>query len=269
MAERLKGKAAVVTGAGSSGPGMGNGKAAAILFAREGARVVLVDLKEEAVRETESMIRQEGGECLSIAANVINSADCERIVTACTQEFGSLDVLHNNVGITKAGGPVEMSEEDWERIMAVNLKSMFLMAKYALPQMERQGGGAIVNVSSINSVRSMPAVAAAYAASKAGVNALTREIAIQYAAKGIRCNAVLPGVMRTPMVEAQLSGSYGADPEEMNRRRSAHVPMGKQGEGWDTAYAALFLASEEARYITGTTLMVDGGLFGYTRPLEE
>mgnify|MGYP006295228743 CR=1 FL=1 len=260
MADRLKDKVAIVTGAGSVGPGVGNGKASAILYAREGARVVLVDLKAEAAEETERIIRDEGGICMAVAADVTKAADCKRVVDTCVAEYGGVDILHNNVGITKAGGPVEQSEEDWDRIMGVNVKSMFLMCKYAIPEMEKRGAGSIVNISSINSVHSSPAMAVAYASSKGAVNSLTREVAVQYAEKHIRCNAVLPGVMRTPMVEAQLAGSYGGDPEEMNRRRSALCPMNTQGDGWDTAYAALYLASDESKYVTGTQLLVDGGL---------
>jgi NAD(P)-dependent dehydrogenase (short-subunit alcohol dehydrogenase family) len=171
-----------------------------------------------------------------------------------------LDVLHNNVGVTVPGGPVELAEEQWDRLMRINAKSMFLTCKHALPHMERLGGGAIVNIASVNAIRSLPAIAIAYAASKAAVIALTREIAVQYAAKGIRANAILPGLMDTPMVKAQLTNAYGGDVDEMLRRRATLCPTGKQGDAWDTAHAALFLASDEAKYITGTTLVVDGGL---------
>lgn len=264
MADRMKDKVAIVTGAGSVGPGMGNGKASAILYAREGARVLLVDRNLEAAEETQRMIQDEGGICAAVAADVTRVDDCRRVVESCVSQFGGVvSVLHNNVGITKAGGPVEQSEEDWDHIMTVNAKSMFLMCKFTIPEMERGGSGSIVNISSVNSIHSTPAVAVAYAASKAAVNALTREVAVQYAEKNIRCNAVLPGVMRTPMVEQQLPASYGGDPEEMNRRRAALTPMNRQGEGWDTAYAALYLACEESKYVTGTTLVVDGGLTGW------
>jgi NAD(P)-dependent dehydrogenase (short-subunit alcohol dehydrogenase family) len=268
MADRLKSKVAIVTGAGSVGPGVGNGKASAILYAREGARVVLVDLNLDAARETERIIREEGGICTAVAADVTKSVDCKRVVDTCVAEYGGLDILHNNVGVTKAGGAVEQSEEDWDRIMTVNVKSMFLMCKFAVPEMQKRDGGSIVNISSVNSIHSTPAMAVAYAASKGAVNALTREVAVQYAPQHIRCNAVLPGVMRTPMVEAQLAKSYGGDPEEMNRRRSALCPMNVQGDGWDTAYAALYLASEESKYVTGTTLVVDGGLTGWMPQVE-
>jgi NAD(P)-dependent dehydrogenase (short-subunit alcohol dehydrogenase family) len=260
MGDRMRGKAIIVTGAGSIGPGIGNGKASSILYAREGGRVILVDRDLTAAEETRRLIAAEGGDAIALACDVTSSADCRRMADACLETFGSIDVLHNNVGITIPGGPVELSEEDWDRIMRVNAKSIFLACKYVLPQMERQGRGAIVNIASVNAIRSMPAIAVAYAASKAAVIAMTREIAIQYAAKGVRANAVLPGLMDTPMVKAQLTGAYGGDVEKMLTWRARLCPMGKQGDGWDTAHAALFLASDEAKYITGTTLTVDGGL---------
>ncbi|HSB81934.1 MAG TPA: glucose 1-dehydrogenase [Candidatus Methylomirabilis sp.] len=260
MGGRVQGKVVIVTGAGSIGPGMGNGKASSILYAREGARVFLVDQNLEAARETERAIAAEGGAGLSCQCDVTSSAACQRMVEACLAAFGRIDVLHNNVGITIPGGAVELREEDWDRIMRVNVKSMFLTCKHVLPHMARQGAGVIVNISSANAIRSLPAIAIAYAASKAAVIALTREIAIQYAAAGIRANAILPGLMDTPMVEAQLTTAYGGEVEEMQRRRARLSPTGKQGDAWDTAHAALFLASDEAKYINGTTLTVDGGL---------
>lgn len=260
MGERMRGKAIIVTGAGSIGPGIGNGKASSILYAREGGRVLLVDRDLTAAEETRRLIAREGGDAVALACDVTSSADCRRMADACLETFGSIDVLHNNVGITIPGGPVELSEEDWDRIMRINVKSMFLTCKHVLPHMERQSRGAIVNIASTNAIRSMPAIAVAYAASKAAVIAMTREIAIQYAAKGVRANAVLPGLMDTPMVKAQLTGAYGGDVEKMLTWRAGMCPMGRQGDGWDTAHAALFLASDEAKYITGTTLTVDGGL---------
>lgn len=260
MGDRFRGKAIIVTGAGSIGPGIGNGKAASILYAREGGRVLLVDRDRAAAGETRRYIAEDGGQAMPLVCDVTSSADCRRMAEVCLEAFGCIDVLHNNVGITIPGGPVELPEEDWDRIMRINVKSMFLTCKHVLPQMERQGRGAIVNIASANAIRSMPAIAVAYAASKAAVIAMTREIAIQYAARGIRANAVLPGLMDTPMVKAQLTGGYGGDMEKMDTRRAGMCPMGRQGDGWDTAHAALFLASDEAKYITGTTLTVDGGL---------
>ena len=260
MSDRLKGKVAMVTGAGSIGPGMGNGKATAILFAREGARVMLVDLNPEAAEETKHVIDEEGGECIVFKADVSKSSDCESMVGKCIQTFGRVDILHNNVALGAHGGPVETSEEDWDRVIDINLKSIFLTCKYALPHMEKQGSGAIINISSTGALRVSPYPTLTYAVSKAGVIALTREVAIQYAAKGIRVNAILPGLMKTPRIAYYYKNVSDWDVEEMWRRRDAMSPTGKQGEPWDIAYAALFLASDEAKYITGTTLIVDGGL---------
>ena len=259
MGERLKGKAAIVTGAGSIGPGMGNGKATAILFAREGARVMAVDCNLEAAGETRRLINEEGGDCVIFKADVAKSEDCRSMIESCLQTFGRIDILHNNVGISSRAGIDGTSEEQWDRVMNINLKSMFLTCKYALPHMEKQGSGVIVNIATIHAIR-VPGPAIAYSVSKAGVVALTREIAIQYATKGIRANAILPGLMRTPIVESMAKSSSSKDLEELWKQRDARCPTGKQGDAWDTAYAALFLASDEAKYITGAALVVDGGI---------
>jgi NAD(P)-dependent dehydrogenase (short-subunit alcohol dehydrogenase family) len=259
MGDRLKGKVAIVTGAGSIGPGVGNGKASAIVYAREGARVMLVDLNLKAAEETKRLIDKEGGDCIVFKADVTKASDCQAMVDQCIQTFGRIDILHNNVGIVEPGGPVEVSEESWDRVMNVNLKSIFLTCKYVLPHMEKQKYGSIVNISSIAGII-VPYPSVSYTASKAGVIALTRDIAIQYAKKGIRANSILPGLLNTPMVVASLTQSYGGDAAEMIKRRDAKCPTGKQGEAWDVAYAALFLASDEAKYITATTLVVDGGI---------
>jgi NAD(P)-dependent dehydrogenase (short-subunit alcohol dehydrogenase family) len=259
MGERIKGKVAIVTGAGSIDTGIGNGKATAVVFAREGARVMLVDCNPEAAEETSRLIGVEGGDCSILGADVSKSSDCKRMVEKCVQTYGRVDILNNNVGISARGGLVETSEELWDRVMNVNLKSMFLTCKYVIPYMEKQGSGCIINISSIQAIRFLhPAIS--YSASKAGVIALTREIALEYAAKGIRVNAILPGLMKTPIVEFSAKHLYGGDVDEMWRQRDARCPTGKQGEPWDTAYAALFLASDEAKYITGTILAVDGGM---------
>jgi NAD(P)-dependent dehydrogenase (short-subunit alcohol dehydrogenase family) len=258
---RLKEQVVIVTGAGSSGPGWGNGKAAAILFAREGAKVFAVDVRLEAVQETKQIIDREGGECTSFAADVSKSADVQALVGRCIEAYGRVDVLHNNVGILAVGGPEEISEEVWDRLCAVNLKSMFLTCKYVLPIMVKQAKGAIVNISSIASIRYTGYPSVVYNATKGAVNQLTQNIAVQYASKGIRANCVLPGLMNTPMIQQPLKDTYGPGGlEQMVRRRDELVPMGKMGDAWDVAYASLFLASEEAKYITGSLLVVDGGL---------
>jgi NAD(P)-dependent dehydrogenase (short-subunit alcohol dehydrogenase family) len=260
---RLKDKVAIVTGAGSGGPGWGNGKATAVLFAREGAKVFAVDLRPEAAEDTKEIIQQEGGECISRAGDVSKSGEVQALVRHCIENYGRIDILHNNVGILAVGGPEEISEEVWDRLIAVNLKSMFLTCKYVLPFMVKQRQGAIVNISSIASIRYTGYPSVAYNASKGAVNQLTQNIAVQYAPKGVRANCVLPGLMNTPMIQQPLKNTYGpGGVEEMIRRRDESVPMGKMGDAWDVAYASLFLASDEAKYITGALLVVDGGLTG-------
>ncbi len=262
MTERLRDKVAIVTGAGSSGPGWGNGKATAVLFAREGAKTFAVDIRPETLEETRSIITDEGGECVTYAADVSKADEVKALVDRCLAAYGRVDILQNNVGILAVGGPEEISEELWDRHLAVNLKSMFLTCKYVLPIMVRQEqGGTIVNISSIASVRYTGYPSVAYNASKGAVNQLTQNIAVQYAAKGIRANCVLPGLMNTPMIREPLQNSYGpGGVSAMISKRDALVPLGKMGESWDVAYASLFLASDEAKYITGALLVVDGGL---------
>lgn len=261
MPGRLQDKIAVVTGAGSSGPGWGNGKATAVLFAREGAHVVAVDLMREAVEETVGVIRGEGNRAEAHVADVTQAADVERVVNACIAAHGRIDVLHNNVGIVEVGGAVEVSEASWERVVDVNLTSMFLTCKAVLPHMERQGKGAIVNISSVSGIRWLGVPYVSYAATKAGILGLTQSIAMEYAKKGVRANAILPGLMNTPMIVKPLAGIYGqGDVDKMVAARSAQCPTGKMGDAWDVAYAALYLASDEAKYVTGAQLVVDGGL---------
>lgn len=260
MGDRLKEKVAIVTGAGSIGPGWGNGKATAVLFAREGAKVFAVDCNLAAAKETESIIEHEGGECTAYKADVSNSQEVKAMVEKCIKIYGKMDILHNNVGILEVGGPVEISEEDWDRLIDVNVKSMFLTCKYCIPYMEKKGGGAIVNISSIASIRHPGYPSVSYCASKGAVNQLTQNIAIQYAPKRIRANCVLPGLIDTPMVRKALKKVYGdGGIEEMIKKRDSMSPMKKQGDAWDVAYASLFLASDEAKFITGIQLAVDGG----------
>ncbi len=261
MEPRVKDKVAIVTGAGSIGPGIGNGKASAIVYAREGAKVMLVDYNLEAADETKRVIQKEGGNCFTFKADVSEFSDCRNIIEKCIQTYDRIDILHNNVGVDIPGGVVEISEEDWDKTMNVNLKSMFLTCKHVLPYMERQGSGTIINIASTLAITSYSnCISTAYCVSKAGIIALTREIAIQYAQKGIRANAILPGLMDTPLVTATLIDAYGGNIEEMKKTRDAMCPMGKQGDAWDTAYLALFLASNEAKYMTGEAVLVDGGL---------
>ncbi|MDP6042883.1 MAG: SDR family NAD(P)-dependent oxidoreductase [Dehalococcoidales bacterium] len=265
MGERVKGKAAIVTGAGASGPGMGNGKAAAILYAREGARVMLVDCNLAAAEETRRVIDQEGGECTVFQRDVTRAVDCQCMAAKCIEVFGRIDILHNNVGIPGIGDVLSTSEERWDEIMNINLKSMFLTCKYVLPQMEKQRSGAIVNISSITAIKRLQFPSVAYSVSKAGVIALTREIAIQHAARGVRANAVVPGYIRTPVMETAVTDAHAEDVEKIFKERADKIPVRKLGDAWDTAYAALFLASDEAKYVTGAVLVADGGLTEATK----
>jgi NAD(P)-dependent dehydrogenase (short-subunit alcohol dehydrogenase family) len=261
MSGRLEGKVAIVVGAGSTpGETMGNGRATAILFAREGAAVLLVDRDRESVEATKQRIDGEKGSSSVCVADVTRAEDCRRMAEECIATYGRVDILHNNVGIGTLGGPVELSEAEWDRVVDTNLKAMFLTCKYVLPHMERQKSGAIINISSMAAVRFAPYPMLPYSASKAGVNALTRSIAMQYAARGIRANAIMPGLIRTPMAIEGIVSALGIDKQELIRMRDGAVPMGHMGEAWDVAYAALFLASDEAKYVTGVVLPVDGGL---------
>jgi NAD(P)-dependent dehydrogenase (short-subunit alcohol dehydrogenase family) len=264
MAGRLAGKVAIVTGAGSILPGWGNGKATAVLFAREGARVVLVDNRREAAEETAAIIRKEGGVCEAAVCDVASSQEVAAMVAQTRRAFGGrIDVLHNNVGVTAIGHVVELDEADWDRVMAVNLKSMFLACKHVLPVMAEQRAGAIVNVASVAGLRHIAVPVVAYDVSKGGVLPFTRSLAVQYAPLGVRANAIVPGLLDTPMLEAAAGGyaaATGGALEAVKRRRAALVPMGRLGDAWDVAHAALFLASDEAKYVTGAELVVDGGL---------
>jgi NAD(P)-dependent dehydrogenase (short-subunit alcohol dehydrogenase family) len=259
MAGRLDNRVALVFGAGSSGSGWGNGKAAATLYAREGARVIAVDRNGEAARETASIIASEGHDALALSADVTSSAEIAGVVAEATRRHGRIDVLHNNVGITEMGDPIEATEESWDRVMAVNLKSVFLACKHVLPVMQAQRKGAIVNISSIAAVAVNDYPYFSYYASKSGLNHLTRALAVRYAPFGIRANAIMPGLMDTPLIYREIAGQY-ADKEAMVRARNAMVPMGFMGDAFDVARAAVFLACDEARYITGVCLAVDGGL---------
>jgi NAD(P)-dependent dehydrogenase (short-subunit alcohol dehydrogenase family) len=249
---RLQGKVAIVTGAGSRADGIGNGRATAVLFAREGARVLCVDQSKDAAETTRAMIAGEGGEAAVFQADVTRSADCRAMVDEALRRWGRLDILDNNVGIGGRATVVEVEEPDWDHMMRVNVTSMMLASKHAIPAMARGGGGAIINISSISALR--PRGLTPYTVSKGAVIALTRAMAVDHAAQGIRVNCIAPGPVYTPMVSA---GGMSAELRDQRRRAS---PLGIEGTGWDVANAALFLASDEARYITGVVLPVDGGV---------
>jgi NAD(P)-dependent dehydrogenase (short-subunit alcohol dehydrogenase family) len=250
MSGRLAGKIALVTGAGSRGPGVGNGKAAAILFAREGARVLCADLVKERAEETAGLIRAEGGQAEPFAADVSRASDCRAMVEAAVHHWGGLDVLHNNVGIESRQGVLETTEEEWDRVMAVDLKSMLLTTQAAVPAMERRGGGSIICISSISGMRGYGRTA--YAAAKAGVIGFVKSTAVQLGPRGVRVNAIAPGTVWTPMVE-----DLGAEARERRRRVT---PLGTEGTAWDVGWGALYLASDESRWVTGQVLVIDAGL---------
>ncbi|WP_209427809.1 SDR family oxidoreductase [Pararhodobacter sp. SW119] len=259
MPGRLLNKVALVFGAGSIGEGWGNGKAAAVAYAREGARVVCADLNAAAADETQRIIEGEGGVAIACAVDVVKFDAITRTVDAALDAFGRVDILHNNVGINEPGGAVDTTEESWDRVMAINAKGMFLTCKAVLPHMERQNSGAIINISSLAAIRYTGYAYASYYASKAAVNQFTRSVAMEFAAKGIRANTIMPGIIDTPHIYQHISGFYH-DIEEMRAKRASLSPMKRQGDAWDIAWASVFLASNEAKYITGIELCIDGGL---------
>lgn len=260
MGERLLGKTAIVTGAGQT-PGLtiGNGRATAVLFAREGAKVMLVDRNLESAEETLKMIQDEGGECFTFEGDVTSEADCKSMAEKCQDQYGQIDILQNNVGIGfRDAGITKLKEEDWNTIFDVNLKSMFLTCKHVIPYMRERNTGAVINISSVAAIASTGMVA--YKTSKAGVMALTQNVAMGSAKYGIRANCILPGLMNTPMAIEGYSKSLSQSREKTIQDRDARVPLNhKMGTAWDVAYASLFLASDEARFITGVNLPVDGG----------
>ena len=263
-ARRLEGKVALVTGAGSVGPGWGNGRAIAARFAQEGARVFATDRDITRLAETVTLAGGASGaiEIATGACDVTSSDSVAAMVAQCIERFGRIDILVNNVGGSAKGGPVEMSEEVWDAQVDVNLKSVFLTCKHVLPQMLAQGeGGAIVNLASTSGLRWTGAAQIAYAATKAGVIQFSRVLAVQYAPQSIRVNTVVPGQLHTPMVETRLAGQRaGGDVQALLAQRQSRIPLPFMGDGRDTAAAALYLASDEARFVTGTELVVDGGM---------
>lgn len=263
LTRRLEGKVALVTGCGSVGPGWGNGKAISVLLAREGAKLFGCDINLVAAEETRSIIASEGGECEVHRADVTSSGDVGELVAACVERFGGIDVLVNNVGIVEIGGPVDYPEAKWRRALDINVTSMFLTCKHALPHMEARGGGSIVNIGSIAGIRYTGVPYIAYYTTKAAILGFSRGIALQYAAKHIRSNVVMPGLMNTPMIVEPLKGVYGAGSvDKMIEVRDRQCPMGHMGNAWDVAEAVLYLASDAAKYVTAAELVVDGGITG-------
>ncbi|HTF13032.1 MAG TPA: SDR family NAD(P)-dependent oxidoreductase [Burkholderiales bacterium] len=261
MTRRLEGRIAIITGAGSVGPGWGNGRATAVRFAEEGAKIFAVDREAERLRETVEGVKKGGGAIATHLCDMTRGSEVAAMVEACLEAYGRVDVLVNNVGGSAPGGPVEMSEETWNAQVDFNLKSVFLGCKHVLPVMEKQGSGAIVNIASTSGIRFTGNPQVGYAATKAGVIQFSRAVAVQYAARGIRVNTVVPGQLHTPMVEARLARQRaGGDVEALLAQRQKRIPLGIEGDGRDTANAALFLASDEARFITGTEIVVDGGM---------
>ena len=255
---RLKDKVAIVAGAGAIAEGWSNGRATAVLFAREGAKVFAVDRDLKSAEETCAIIKSEGGEATPHQCDVSIAAQVDAMVDACLARYRRIDVLFNNVGLQVVGGPLDVEEEDWDRLMTVNVKSMYLTCRAVIPHMIRQGGGAIVNNSSTAGIRFTYANVA-YAASKGAVKQLSQNIGVQYAAKGIRCNAVMPGYIATPRITDRLRKSNPDDYDEKIRERQMAVPSGKLGTGWDVAYGVLYLASDEAQFVNATELVIDGG----------
>lgn len=262
---RLDNKVALVTGCGSTGEGWGNGQAISVLLARQGARVFGVDLDATALDNTANIIREEGGSIEIMTGDATQSENVQAMVQACIKRYGRIDILVNNVGRSEPGGPVEMSETTWDEQMNVNVKAAYLACKYVLPIMERQGAGAVINVSSIAGLRYAGKPQVAYAAGKAALMQFTRTTAVIYAPKGIRLNCVVPGLVFTPLVRRLAEKYANGDFEGFVAHRHKQVPMGHMGDAWDVAHAALFLASDESRYITAQEIVVDGGITAATR----
>ena len=262
---RLDGKVALVTGCGTVGEGWGNGKATSVLLARQGASVFGCDLQLDAAQATRDLILKEGGKAEVQASDVTKASEVKALVEACLARFGRIDILVNNVGRSEPGDPVTMDEEVWDEQMDVNVKTAFLTCKHVLPVMERQGGGSVINIASIAGLRYIGKPQVAYAAGKAAMMQLTQTTAVIYAARQIRLNSVVPGLVFTPLVK-RLADKYAkGDYEGFVAHRHQQVPMGHMGDAWDVANAVVFLASDEAKYITGQQIVVDGGITAATR----
>lgn len=261
MSLRFENKIAIVTGAGCVGAGWGNGRAIAVRLAQEGAKVLAVDRDRARLDETLELAGDVRASITPWVCDVTNSESVAAMAAACLDAYGTIDVLVNNVGGSAAGGPVELPEEAWDLQVDTNLKSVFLTCKHVLPTMLAKGAGSIVNISSTSGLRWTGSAQVAYAATKAGVIQMSRVIAVQHAAKGVRVNSVVPGQLHTPMVETRLAKQRaGGDVDALLAQRQKRIPLGFMGDGRDTASAVLFLASDEARFITGTELIVDGGM---------
>ena len=269
MTTRLQDKIVFVMGAGARGQGWSNGKAASVLFAREGARVFAVDISADAAAETRDIIRGEGGKAESYVADATDSASVKAAIDACVSAFGGINVLHNNVGGAAPGDPVEMPEEVWEHNLALNVSSAFLTCKHALPVIAEAGGGTVVNIASIAGIRNVERSLVGYQAGKAALIQLSRSVASQWARRGVRSNCILPGLMRTPLVLDRINTNYPTAEARAAAlaERGRMVPMGYMGDAWDVAYAALYLASDESKYVTATEFTVDGGITA-GRPLD-
>lgn len=261
MTGRLEGKIAIVTGAGCVGPGWGNGRATCVRFAEEGARIFAVDLRSDTMEETLERVRAAGGEIEPYLCDVTDRASVEAMVAACIDRFGTIDLLVNNVGGSAKGGPTDLDEAGWDRQMDFNLKSVYLTCRAVLPHMAEKGAGAIVNTSSTSGTRFTGSPQIAYASAKAAIIHFSKVTAVEFAPKGVRVNTVVPGQLHTPMVERRLAGQrMGGDVEALLQSRVRRIPLGWMGDGRDTANAALFLCSDEARFVTGTEIVVDGGM---------
>ena len=266
MSGRLASKKVLLLGAGSVGEGIGNGRAMAVLFAREGAEIVGVDLHLAAAQETARLVQAEGRDMDVMSGDVTDAADLVRIIDAAEQKLGRIDILVNNVGGSIPGGPEEITPEQWDAQFRFNVGYVHQSTRIVAPRMAAQGGGAIVNLSSIAGVRHLGHDLAAYAASKAALQQYSKVASVRYAPQNVRINTVIPGLMFTPLVTERLAKQQaGGDAAALIAKRHSKPPMGRMGDAWDVAYAALYLASDEAKYVTGAEIMVDGGLSNTVR----